>query len=57
MSFIIVTRNPKTKRLVVIADGDDERPAEFDSYESAIRAAIDTPVCQAWSYQIIAIDN
>lgn len=44
MTYIIVTRNPNSKRLVVISDGDvdgDDPPAmEYETHEAAIEGPI-----------------
>lgn len=56
MSYIIVTRNPRNNRIVVISDGDDNDPdpAVFKTYSEAISAADRVPVIVAgWPYTIV----
>lgn len=56
MSFIIVTRNPRNKKLVVITDGDElDDFAEFGSESDASAVASAIPVCVAWGYDVIEI--
>lgn len=56
MGYIVVTRNPRTKTLIVITDFDGEEVAEFDHKDRATEAADGTTVCKAWGYQIVEID-
>jgi hypothetical protein len=53
-TFIIATRNPRTHRLVVI-NNDDENVAEFSCESAAIHAAENTTICKAWGYEIIEV--
>jgi hypothetical protein len=55
MSFILVTRNPRNKKLVIVTDGDDNVPAEFKSEIEASDAASETTICKAWGYDVIEI--
>jgi hypothetical protein len=55
MSYIIVTRNPRVKKLVIVTDGDDNVPAEFATEREALDAAGNTTICKAWGYDIIEI--
>lgn len=55
MSYIIVSRNPRANKLVIVTDGDDDVPAEFKTEEEAIEAAHNTTICKAWSYQILEV--
>lgn len=55
MSYIVVTRNPGTKKLIGITDFDDGEIAEFETEESASEAAANTTICKAWGYQIVEI--
>lgn len=57
MGYIIYTRNPTSKRLIVITEDDEhgnERIAEFDTDELAEDAAQNTTICKAWGYWIDA---
>jgi hypothetical protein len=53
-NYIIATRNPRTKRLVLVVD-DDENVAEFESEQEAIDAADNTTICKAWGYELIEV--
>lgn len=53
-SWIILTRNPATKRLIAVVD-DDERIAEFHTEEAAMDAADNTTVCKAWGYELMEV--
>lgn len=58
MSFIVVTRNPHSKRLVIIRAGDDDDdnlPAEYKSHLDAEEMARDQVLCRAWGYEIVEI--
>ena len=55
MSYIIVSRNPRAKKLVIVTDGDDNVPAEFKTEGEAIEAAHNTTICKAWGYDVIEI--
>lgn len=55
MSFIIVTRNPRTKNLVIVTDGEDNVPAECATEAEAIESAHNTTICKAWGYDIIEV--
>lgn len=58
MTFIITTRNPKTKRLVaIVADEEDSAwtIAEFETEETAAEAASNTTLCKAWGYEVVEV--
>ena len=55
MSYILVTRNPRGK-LVIVTDGEDNVPAEFVDEEEAVDAASDTTICKAWGYMVVEVD-
>lgn len=55
MSYIIVTRNPRVKKLVIVTDGDDNVPAEFKTEREAAEAASNTTICKAWGYDILEV--
>jgi hypothetical protein len=57
MSFILTTRNPRSKKLVIISENDDGDPAEFKTESEALAAAAETTVCKAWGYDVIEIPN
>lgn len=54
-SYIIVSRNPNTKKLLVIVD-EDGNPAEFSSEETALDVAEKHNVCQSWGSDVVLID-
>jgi hypothetical protein len=56
MNYIIVTRNPTTKKLAIITDGESDVPAEFEDEREAMDAADETPICKAWGYEILEVD-
>lgn len=53
-TFILIARNPKTKRLVVVDDGD--YPVEYESEESAIEATRHRPICRVWGAQVVPVE-
>jgi hypothetical protein len=53
MSFVILTRNPRTRQLIAIT-GEDEI-AEFKTEEEAAEAAANTTICKAWGYDVIEV--
>lgn len=55
MGFILVTRNPSTKSLVVITEENSEAPAEFETESDANAVAMAVPVCEAWGFQAIEV--
>jgi hypothetical protein len=56
MTFIIVTRNPSTQKLITIVDNDEGDVSEFKTEEQANDAASQTTVCKAWGYQVLEAD-
>ena len=57
MSFIVMTRNPRTEKLIVMFEDEDGTVAEFDTEEEAMRAGNAMPVFEAWGIDIIEIDG
>lgn len=65
VSYIIVTRNPTSKRLIVIEDNDmDDMESsgtrcisEFDTEEKALKAAGSIRACCAWGAEIVPVDR
>ena len=57
MGFILVSRNPRTKLLVVITEDDNDAPAEFETESEANAVAMAVPVCEAWGYQVLEVTN
>lgn len=56
MSFIIVTRNPRNHKLVIISDAArEDDPAEFETENEATSAALSIPVCEAWGFNVVDI--
>jgi hypothetical protein len=53
--FIVVTRNPSSKKLVILVDEDDN-PVEFDMEDAASEAADDNACCRAWGADIATFD-
>lgn len=59
MGFVIITRNPRSKKALAITEGTnefDEHMSEFETEDKAIEAAESTTACRAWGYQIVEID-
>lgn len=56
MTYILVSRNPRTGKLVIVTDGEDNVPAEFQDFEDAVDAAGDTTICKAWGYDVVEIE-
>lgn len=54
MSYIIVIRNPRTKKLLAIEDADDN-VEEFSTEMEAKRVADGAQICQAWGYEIVEV--
>lgn len=57
-SYIIVTRNPGTKKLMVIeeADGEDKScVSEFETEDEAYEHASTIPICRAWGAEILPV--
>lgn len=57
MGFIIVSRNPRTQRLIVVTDDNDEDPAEFATESEALAVSQAVPICVAWGYQVVEVDG
>ncbi len=55
MSYIIVSRNPRNKKLVIITGEDEETVAEFATESEACAVAMAVPVCEAWGYQAVEV--
>lgn len=59
MSYIIVTRNPSNKHLLVINNGSDDEGVdfvlEFQSEGDARLTANNVPCCEAWGYEIVEV--
>lgn len=53
MGYLIATRNPRTKKLVIITEGEGDDVAEFETEEAASDAASNTTICKAWGYELI----
>jgi len=60
VSYIIVCRNPATKKLVMVTDNSDDdptQPAEFETEEKAYDAAQAIACCRAWGAEIVPVDR
>jgi len=55
MGYIILSRNPRTGKLVIVTDGDDNVQAECETEEEAIESAHNTTICKAWGYEIVEV--
>lgn len=62
-TFIITTRNPGTRKLVIIKNGspegderfDEDDPAEFETEDEAHAVAGEHTLLQAWGYDVIEV--
>ena len=54
MSYIILIRNPRTKKLLAIEDRDDNVD-EFATEADAEKIAQGAEICQAWGYEILEV--
>jgi len=54
VSYIIVTRNPRSKKLIVIVD-DDGGPCEYPTEQTALYDARRINMCKAWGAEIVPI--
>jgi len=57
MSYILLTRNPRTKKLIAVLDQDNETIAEFETESDANAVAMAVPICEAWGYQTAEIQS
>lgn len=56
VTFIVVTRNPLNKKVVVITKGDDDDlVAEYATEDEAIEMADQQVLCRAWGYRILEV--
>lgn len=56
MTYIIVYRNPHSKKLhIIVEDEDDALMAEFDSEDEAVVQAERMSVCRTYGYQVVPI--
>lgn len=53
-SYIIATRNPTTKKLLIVVDKADD-VAEFESEDAAFETAQTIAVCRAWGAEILPV--
>lgn len=55
-TYIIVTRNPRTGKLLAVTDGDDDGVlAEFPTEDAAYASAKNTTACRAWGAEILPV--
>lgn len=54
MNYIILVRNPNSKQVVAIQNGEDI--AMFDTHEAAEECAEDQTLCVVWGYQIVEVE-
>jgi len=55
MTFIVVSRNPRTKKLVVLKEGEEDHPLEFHTREGAETFADRFQIFRAWGYEVIEV--
>lgn len=57
MSYIIIIKNPRTKKhLVIREDEESDYVMEYETEDEALDATRKMPICNAWSYDIIEIE-
>lgn len=57
MGWIIATRNPTNRKLVIIHDGNEpDEIAEFETEGDAHMAAAEIPMCRAWDWTIVEVN-
>lgn len=57
MTYILVTRNPRSKKLIPILGEDNETIAEFETESDAAAVAMAVPICEAWGYEALEVSN
>lgn len=57
MGYIIVSRNPRTHRLLVVTGEDESEVAEFGTESEANAVAMAVPVCEAWGYEVLEVSK
>lgn len=58
MTYIIVVRNPRTKRLrAILKEADGGVIAEFDTLELAREVARTHPLCRRWGFGVVEIND
>jgi hypothetical protein len=55
MTFILVTRNPRTRQLIAITGEDQENLAEFPTESEARAVAMALPLCEAWGFEAVEV--
>lgn len=56
MGWIVVTRNPRSQKLVILTFGDElDDFAEFSTEGDANAIATTSPLCAAWGYEAVEI--
>ena len=56
ISYIIATRNPTNKKLIII-ENDDGDVVEFSTEDEAFEASKKTTVCKAWGAEILPLER
>lgn len=57
MTYILIVRNPRSKKLVPVLAEDNETIAEFETEGDAAAVAMAVPICEAWGYQTLEVTN
>jgi hypothetical protein len=55
VSYILIVRNPRSKKLVPVLAEDNETIAEFATESDAAAVAMAVPICEAWGYQTVEV--
>lgn len=57
MGFIIVARNPRNRKLIVVTEGaEHDAVTELSTEGEAHKVAKYVVVCKAWGYQVLEVD-
>jgi hypothetical protein len=56
MGWIIVTRNPRSKKLVIIHNDELDDFVEFGTESEANAVAMAIPVCEAWGFEAVEVN-
>jgi hypothetical protein len=56
VSFIILTRNPGTRKLLIISlEPGSDAPSEYETEDEAFTQAAHIAVCDAWGFEIVEL--
>jgi hypothetical protein len=53
--FLVATRNPSTRKILILADEEGD-PAEFNTEDDALATAGENACCRAWGSDVVLVD-